>query len=111
MKITARKDVPCVSQTLEWKGLFEAHFMSGKEINEKYPILNKLWTFVDDGGILTINNRSYSTIYRVSTGCYSDPWYRELKHEDPLYENSEEIAYVTTVEGNAVVLKFQKTKL
>ena len=46
MKITARKDVPCVSQTKEWKGFFEAHFMSGEEIDKKYPILNPLWTLV-----------------------------------------------------------------
>ncbi len=40
MNITAAINIPCVSQTNLWKGCFEAHFMSGREIDVKYPILN-----------------------------------------------------------------------
>jgi hypothetical protein len=115
MTITRRENVPCVSQTNHWKGLFENHFMSAEEINSKYPILNPLWRFVDTG-VLTFKNRSYSIIYRAKyfdfhqiNQPYSDPWYRELKHDDHLYDISEETTYLTTVEGNAVLLKFQKT--
>ena len=117
MTITRRENVPCVSQTNIWKGLFEEHFLSAEQIHNKYPILNPLWRVVDTG-ILTINQRSYSTIYRAAFNDfhstnqpYSDPWYRELKNEDPLYDTSDEIAYLTTVESNAVVLRFVKTKL
>lgn len=117
MTIIRRENVPCVSQTDIWKGLFENHFLSAEQIRNKYPILNPLWKFVDTG-ILTINKRSYSTIYRAKffdfhqiDQPYTDPWYRELKHDDPLYDTTEERAYLTTVESNAVVLRFEKTKL
>jgi hypothetical protein len=117
VKIYRRENVPCVSQTKHWKGLFEEHFLSAEEINIKYPILNPLWRFVDTG-VLTINNRSYSTIYCAKyfdfhqiNQPYTDPWYRELKHDYHIYDISEETAYLTTVESNAVLLKFEKTKL
>ena len=117
MTIYRRDKVPCVSQTKHWNGLFENHFLSAEEINAKYPILNPLWRFAN-GDILIFKNRSYSTIYRAKffdfhqiNQPYSDPWYRELKYDDPLYDLSAERAYVTTVEGNSVLLKFKKTKL
>jgi hypothetical protein len=34
MNITAAINIPCVSQTNLWKGCFEAHFMSGREIKK-----------------------------------------------------------------------------
>jgi hypothetical protein len=112
MKITARKDVPCVSQTKEWKGFFEAHFMSGEEIDKKYPILNPLWTLVKVERF-DFSRVSYATAYRVKcssfNGFYSDPWYRQLKHDDSIDDNDSEIIYATTVESNKVLLIFEKT--
>ena len=114
MKITVRKDVPCVSQTKEWKGFFEAHFMSGEEIDKKYPILNPLWTLVKVERF-DFSRVSYTTAYRAKfssfTGFYSDPWYRQLKHDDSIDDNDSEMIYTTTVEGNAVLLVFDKTKV
>ena len=116
-RIYRRENVPCVSQTKIWKGFFEAHFMSGKEINDKYPIQNKLWkynncgyvkfqTMVCDGYYVA----HYNDFHKINSS-YNDPWYRELKHTTPLWENTEETVYHTTVESNAVILKFIKTKI
>lgn len=117
MTFTLAKDIPCVSQTIEWKGFFEAHFMSGQEIDKKYPILDPRWKYTKTG-YHTINNIAYDGCYvahfndfHKTNDPYSDPWYRELKHSEPLWENTEERAYHTTVESNAVALKFIKTKL
>lgn len=118
MKITARKDVPCVSQTKEWKGFFEAHFMSGEEIDKKYPILNPLWTLVKVERF-DFSRVSYATAYRARfidfitsfTQTYSDPWYRQIKYDKPVEDNALETIYTTTVEGNKVLLVFDKTKL
>ena len=111
------KDIPCVSQTSEWKGFFEAHFMSGEEIDKKYPILDPRWTY-HKRGYTTINFVVYDGYYvayfndfHKMDDPYSDPWYRELKHDTPLWENKEERAYHTTIESNAVLVKFIKTKL
>ncbi len=45
MNVTAAINVPNVDQTSIWKGYYEAHFMSGKEIDIKYPILNNKWKY------------------------------------------------------------------
>lgn len=118
MTITRRVNVPCVSQTKEWKGLFEEHFLTAEQLNKKYPILNPLWTFDSNHGFTRINNQQYKICYRAkfndfhqNNQPYSDPWYRELKYDDPISDSSNERTYMTTVESNAVLLKFQKIKL
>jgi len=118
MTITPRENVPCVSQTKHWKGVFEEHFLTKKQINEKYPILNPLWKFDSNHGFTRINNRHYEICYRAKFNDfhqinqpYSDPWYRELKYDDPISDSSSEQTYVTTVETNAVLLILQKTKI
>jgi len=117
VKIYRRDNVPCVSQTKIWKGFFEAHFMSGKEINDKYPIQNKLWKFVHIGPY-RVGNLSYDGIYCAKYNDfhthnlpYCDPWYRELKTDDPVYDDNSIRRFHTSVESNAVLLQFDKTKI
>lgn len=109
--------IPCVSQTREWKGIFENHFMNGKEICEKYPILDPRWQY-ESGSSETINHIRYDGHYYTYFNDfhkvddpYSDPWYRELKHDDPIFEDSLMRKYHTTIESNGILLVFYKTSL
>jgi len=117
MTITRRVNVPCVSQTQEWKGFFEAHFMNGKQIDEKYPILNKFWVF-HQIGYLKIEGTNYDGVYvafykdfHAINQPYSDPWYRELKYETPIQDTANLQRFHTSVASNAVLLEFHKIKL
>jgi hypothetical protein len=114
MNITAAINIPCVSQTNLWKGCFEAHFMSGREIDVKYPILNTKWKYshhklrdVYDG----YDGYYYAYEKDIGTGIMFDPWLREFKVNmsiaDDVYKTK---MYHTTVESNAVLLVLYKKK-
>jgi len=114
MNITAAINIPCVSQTNLWKGCFEAHFMSGREIDVKYPILNTKWKYshhklrdVYDG----YDGYYYAYEKDIGTGIMFDPWLREFKVnmsiDDDVYKTK---MYHTTVESNAVLLVLYKKK-
>jgi hypothetical protein len=114
MNITAAINIPCVSQTNLWKGCFEAHFMSGREIDVKYPILNTKWKYshhklrdvYDD-----YDGYYYAYEKDIGTGIMFDPWLREFKVNmsiaDDVYKTK---MYHTTVESNAVLLVLYKKK-
>jgi len=115
MKITAAKDIPSVDQSSIWKGYYEAHFMSGKEIDVKYPILNKKWKYSHEK--YSYNNIDYDGYYYsyekdIDTVIISDPWFREFKSYfaiiDTFYGVNQFMGYHTTVEGNPVLLKMYK---
>jgi len=113
VNVTAAKDVPNVDQSSIWKGYFEAHFMSGKEIDLKYPILNTKWKYshhkLRDG----YDGYYYAYEKDIGTGIMIDPWFREFKVNvpnaygvygyiaDDIYKSK---MYHTTVESNAVLL-------
>ena len=115
MNVTAAINVPNVEQTSIWKGYFEAHFMSGKEIDVKYPILNNKWKY---------SHTKYPTDNIIYDGYYYayekdigivimiDPWFREFKTHiaiiDSHYGFKRFMGYHTTVEGNSVLLKIYK---
>ena len=114
MNVTAAINVPCVSQTNLWKGCFESHFMSGREIDVKYPILNTKWKYshhklrdVYDG----YDGYYYAYEKDIGTGIMFDPWLREFKVNmsisDDVYKTK---MYHTTVESNAVLLVLYKKK-
>lgn len=110
MNVTAAKDVPCVSQTIIWKGYFEAHFMSGREIDVKYPILNTKWKYSQDKQWTKFDK--YDGYYYVKlkdlVPISSDPWFREFKDYVPIEESVILKMYHTTVESNAVLLVVYK---
>jgi hypothetical protein len=113
MTITAAKDVPNVDQTSIWKGFYEAHFMSGQEISQKYPIQNKKWKYstiklVTDGS--EYDGYYYSNYRDWDTVIVSDPWYREFRVRNPLKTSEMETVFSTTVEGNKVILVIYQTK-
>ena len=64
--------------------------MSGEEILAKYPILNTKW--------------KYSNYKDWSTEVVTDPWFRELKSNDPIKTTELQTIFSTTVEGNKVIL-------
>lgn len=118
MNVTAAINVPNVDQSSIWKGYYEAHFMSGKEIDLKYPILNTKWKYshhkLRDG---------YDGYYYVKlkdlVPISSDPWFREFKDYVPIADDvygyiADDIykskMYHTTVESNAVLLVVYKKK-
>ncbi len=111
MNVTATINVPCVSQTNLWKGCFESHFMSGREIDAKYPILNTKWKYshhkLRDG----YDGYYYAYEKDIGTGIMFDPWLREFKVNmtisDGVYKTK---MYHTTVESNAVLLVLYKKK-
>jgi hypothetical protein len=112
VNVTAVKDIPNVDQTSIWKGYYEAHFMSGKEINVKYPILNKKWKYSPHK-----LRDNYDGYYYVNLNdlvpISSDPWYREFKDYVPIEVDggTSKITskmYHTTVEGNSVLLAVYK---
>jgi len=105
MNITAAKDVPNVDQSSIWKGFYEAHFMSGEEIHQKYPILNKKWKYSFSIDPTNYMNGYYYSYYRDwDTEIVSDPWYRELISRNPFQTNDSQVIFSTTVEGNKVIL-------
>ena len=115
MNVTAAINVPNVEQTSIWKGYFEAHFMSGKEIDVKYPILNNKWKYSHTK--YPTDNIIYDGYYYayekdIGTGIMIDPWFREFKSHiaimDSYYGFKQFMGYHTTVEGNAVLLKIYK---
>jgi hypothetical protein len=112
MTITAAKDVPCVSQTSIWKGFFEAHFMIGEEINQKYPIQNKKWKYSSHKPVTGGSGYGYYYSYYKDWGTtqkVSDPWFRELKNLMPIKTSEMETVFSTTVEGNKVILVIYQT--
>lgn len=116
MSGTAVIDIPCVSQTSIWKGFFEAHFMSGKEILEKYPITNKKWKYSPHRYQTdSINYDGYYFAYEkdnIGTKIMFDPWFREFKSYIPIkdvyYGLEHYFLYHTTVESNGVLLKLYR---
>ena len=116
MNVTAAINVPNVDQTSIWKGYYEAHFMSGKEIDIKYPILNKKWNYSHSKySVNAINYDGYYYAYEkdIGTGIMIDPWFREFKThiaiiDSHYYGFKRFMGYHTTVEGNSVLLKIYK---
>ena len=115
MNVTAAINVPNVDQTSIWKGYYEAHFMSGKEIDIKYPILNKKWNYSHSK--YSVNAINYDGCYYayekdIGTEIMIDPWFREFKTHiaiiDSHYGFKRFMGYHTTVEGNSVLLKIYK---
>jgi hypothetical protein len=110
MNITVAKDVPCVSQTSIWKGFYEAHFMSGEEIHQKYPIQNKKWKYSFSMDPKNYRIGYYYSYYRDwGTQKVSDPWFREFIVRNPIKASEMESVYCTTVEGNEVILVIYQT--
>ena len=126
MNVTAAINVPCVSQTNLWKGCFESHFMSGREIDVKYPILNTKWKYSHhklyhklqdfyDG----YDGYYYTYEKDIGTGIMFDPWLREFKDYVPIADDvygyiADDIykskMYHTTVESNVILLVLYKKK-
>ena len=114
MNITAAINVPCVSQTNLWKGCFESHFMSGREIDVKYPILNTKWKYSHhklqdfcDG----YDGYYYAYEKDIGTGIMFDPWFREFKVNMPIADDVyKSKMYHTTVESNLILLVVYKKK-
>lgn len=111
MNVTAAINVPCVSQTNLWKGCFEDHFLSGKEIDAKYPILNTKWKYshhkLRDG----YDGYYYAYEKDIGTGIMFDPWLREFKVNMPIADDVyKSKMYYTTVESNLILLVVYKKK-
>ena len=111
MNITAAKDVPCVSQTNLWKGCFESHFMSGREIDVKYPILNTKWKYSHHKLLAPYDGYYYAYEKDIGTGIMFDPWLREFKVNMPIADDVyKSKMYYTTVESNVILLVVYKKK-
>jgi hypothetical protein len=111
MNITAAKDVPCVSQTNLWKGCFESHFMSGREIDAKYPILNTKWKYSHHKLLAGYDGYYYAYEKDIGTGIMFDPWLREFKVNMPIADDVYKTKmYYTTVESNLILLVLYKKK-
>lgn len=108
MIITASKNVPCVSQTSSWRGCFEEHFLTGEQINKKYPILNGSWIYASRKLQATYDGYYYYQYSRLGTEEISDPWYRELKDKTPFKVSDIDEWYHTTVESNGILLVLYK---
>lgn len=106
MTITAAKDVPNVEQTSIWKGFYEAHFMSGEEIHQKYPILNTKWKYSHHKDAWNGYEGFYYSNYKDwSTEIVTDPWYRNLINNGNPINTTESVSiFSTTVEGNKIKL-------
>jgi hypothetical protein len=111
MNVTATINVPCVSQTNLWKGCFESHFMSGREIDAKYPILNTKWKYSHHKLLAGYDGYYYAYEKDIGTGIMFDPWLREFKVNMPIADDVyKSKMYYTTVESNAVLLVLYKKK-
>jgi len=118
MNVTAAINVPNVDQSSIWKGYYEAHFMSGKEIDAKYPILNKVWKYSHHKLRVGYDGYYYAYEKDIGTGIMIDPWFREFKVNMPIADDdvynyiADDIykskMYHTTVESNAVLLVVYK---
>ena len=118
MNVTAAINVPNVDQTSIWKGCFEDHLLSGKEIDDKYPILNTKWKYsyakypTDNNNNIIYDGYYYAYEKDIGTGIMIDPWFREFKSHiaviDSHYGFKHFMGYHTTVEGNPVLLKIYK---
>ena len=113
MNITAAKDIQCVSQTNLWKGCFESHFMSGREIDAKYPILNTKWKYSHHKLLDCYDGCYYAYEKDIGTGIMIDPWLREFKVNMPIADDVyiyiiddvyKSKMYYTTVESNVILL-------
>ena len=79
--------------------------ISGKEIDAKYPILNTKWKYSHYKGDWNGYNGYYYSNYKDwSTEVVTDPWFRELKSNDPIKTTELQTIFSTTVEGNKVIL-------
>lgn len=111
MNVTAAINVPCVSQTNLWKGCFESHFMSGREINVKYPILNTKWKYSHHKLLAGYDGYYYAYEKDIGTGIMFDPWLREFKVNMPIADDVyKSKMYYTTVESNPILLVLYKKK-
>ena len=116
MNVTAAINVPNVDQTSIWKGCYEVHFMSGREIDVKYPILNTKWKYSHHKLRDVYDNYDgyyYAYEKDIGTGIMIDPWFREFKShiaiiDSHYYGFKRFMGYHTTVEGNSVLLKIYK---
>ena len=111
MNVTATINVPCVSQTNLWKGCFESHFMSGREIDAKYPILNNKWKYSHHKLLDCYDGCYYAYEKDIGTGIMIDPWLREFKVNMPIADDVyKSKMYYTTVESNVILLVVYKKK-
>lgn len=111
MNVTATINVPCVSQTNLWKGCFESHFMSGREIDAKYPILNTKWKYSHHKLLAPYDGYYYAYEKDIGTGIMFDPWLREFKVNMPIADDVyKSKMYYTTVESNVILLVVYKKK-
>jgi hypothetical protein len=111
MNVTATINVPCVSQTNLWKGCFESHFMSGREIDAKYPILNTKWKYSHHKLLAGYDGYYYAYEKDIGTGIMFDPWLREFKVNMPIADDVyKSKMYYTTVESNLILLVVYKKK-
>ena len=79
--------------------------ISGKEIDAKYPILNTKWKYSNrEYNWNGYNGYYYSNYKDWSTEVVTDPWFRELKSNDPIKTTELQTIFSTTVEGNKVIL-------
>ena len=113
MNVIPAKDIPCVSMTLKWKGCFESHFMSGREIDAKYPILNTKWKYSHHKLLDCYDGCYYAYEKDIGTGIMIDPWLREFKVNMPIADDVyiyiiddvyKSKMYYTTVESNVILL-------
>jgi len=111
VNVTAAINVPCVSQTNLWKGCFESHFMSGREIDAKYPILNTKWKYSHHKLLAGYDGYYYAYEKDIGTGIMFDPWLREFKVNMPIADDVyKSKMYYTTVESNLILLVLYKKK-
>jgi len=111
VNVTAAINVPCVSQTNLWKGCFESHFMSGREIDVKYPILNTKWKYSHHKLLAGYDGYYYAYEKDIGTGIMFDPWLREFKVNMPIADDVyKSKMYYTTVESNLILLVLYKKK-
>ena len=91
---------------MQIKLVFGRDFMSGEEIHQKYPILNKKWKYSFSIDPTNYMNGYYYSYYRDwSTEVVTDPWYRNLiNNGNPINKSEMETVFSTTVEGNKVIL-------
>ena len=111
MNVTAAINVPNVDQSSIWKGYYEAHFMSGKEIDLKYPILNTKWKYSHHKLLAGYDGYYYAYEKDIGTGIMFDPWLREFKVNMPIADDIYKTKmYHTTVESNPILLVLYKKK-
>ena len=111
MNITAAINVPNVDQTSIWKGCFEDHLLSGKEIDDKYPILNTKWKYSHHKLLAPYDGYYYAYEKDIGTGIMIDPWLREFKVNMPIADDVyKSKMYYTTVESNVILLVVYKKK-